>query len=120
MVKLVKALPSFPRVSNRRSMLYIENLNVFMRRVIDERMRGIYFPRNTVPMNTTEMARAIADALGTRLHLSRILGAAVFLTRPFIKKFRKAFGTLVYIGMGDEALYEDVIDNASSVKLSVL
>ncbi len=118
-VSIVRKLPVFPRVSNCRSMLYIENLNVFLRRVVDEGLRGIYFPRNTKPMNTTDMAKAMAQAMGKSLYTSRLLGFLTVLLRPFSKKISKAFGTLAYTDMGDEMLYEDVTDNAASVKQSV-
>lgn len=44
MVKLAKVLPFFPVVGNRRSMLYIENLAEFVRLMIENGERGVFFP----------------------------------------------------------------------------
>lgn len=60
MAKLAKMLPFFPVVGNRRSMLYIGNLAEFIRLMIENKERGIFFPQNKEYVDTGEMIREIA------------------------------------------------------------
>ena len=62
LAKLVKLLPCFPKVGNRRSMLYIENLTEFIRLLVENRDRGIFFPQNKEYVDTGEMIYEIAKA----------------------------------------------------------
>ena len=60
--KLALKLPVFPKSNNRRSMLYIGNLCEFVRRIIDENEKGIFFPQNAEYSNTSELVKWIAEA----------------------------------------------------------
>lgn len=57
---------------------------------------GIYFPQDDKYVQTSEMAREIAQNLNRKIYFSRILGFAVTMLKPFSRTVRKAFGTLVY------------------------
>ncbi|EGP5490170.1 NAD-dependent epimerase/dehydratase family protein, partial [Enterococcus faecium] len=45
LVKLANKLPVFPDVKNERSMLYIENLCSFIKLIVDNEEKGIFFPQ---------------------------------------------------------------------------
>ena len=60
LAKLAKLFPCFPKVGNRRSMLYIGNLAEFIRLLIENRDRGIFFPQNKEYVDTGEMICEIA------------------------------------------------------------
>ena len=60
LAKLAKLLPCFPKVGNRRSMLYIGNLAEFIRLLVENRDRGIFFPQNKEYVDTGEMICEIA------------------------------------------------------------
>lgn len=62
LAKLAKLLPCFPKVGNRRSMLYIGNLAEFIRLLVENRDRGIFFPQNKEYVDTGEMICEIAKA----------------------------------------------------------
>ena len=62
LAKLAKLLPCFPKVGNRRSMLYIGNLAEFIRLLIENRDKGIFFPQNKEYVDTGEMICEIAKA----------------------------------------------------------
>ena len=62
MVKLAKVLPFFPVVGNRRSMLYIENLAEFVRLMIENGERGVFFPQNREYVDTGKMIHLIAKS----------------------------------------------------------
>ncbi len=95
-IKLVKKLPVFPRVNNQRSMIHINNLNRFVTLCIDRQLSGVYLPQNKEYVNTTDMARKIATALGKKVYFSHLLGFAVKLLTPFLSIAKKGFGSLVY------------------------
>lgn len=95
-VKLVKLSPVFPQLRNARSMIYIANLCEFLKLCIDNNESGLFFPQNREYMQTSHMARTIAERLGKRVFFSRLAGLAVGLAIPFLPTARKAFGSLTY------------------------
>ena len=118
-LKLARALPVFPLVANRRSMIFIDNLCSFVKRVIDGREGGVFFPQNREYMQTTQMVQWLGEAMGKRIAPSRILGWLVRICMPFSKKLRKAFGTLVYEGCEAFGFSYCVSGNEESVKSSL-
>lgn len=95
-IKLVKSFPVFPKVNNRRSAIYVDNLSRFIKIMIDEEASGIFFPQDSEYFNTSDMAQKIADAIGRKIYMSRFLGFIVRILMPFSKKAGKAFGSLIY------------------------
>ena len=96
LAKLVLLTPVFPRVRNERSMLYIDCLCGFLRRLIESGEGGLYFPQNKEYVTTDELARQVAKAHGKRLWQPRGLG---WLLAPLSKRIPtvgKVFGTLTY------------------------
>lgn len=89
-------LKVFPYVKNERSMLYIENLCEFIRLMILNEESGLFFPQNAEYTNTSEMVKMIAAAHGRKLHLIHGFGWALKFMGLFMKKIRKAFGSLTY------------------------
>lgn len=84
----------FPDYNNQRSMIYIGNLCVFVKRIIDKEDAGLFFPQDSEYINTTDMVKNIA----------RINHKIIFTTKlfnPLIKNisiniFKKVFGSLIY------------------------
>lgn len=89
-------LPCFPAVSNRRSMLYVDNLNQLVRLLIEGGEGGIFCPQDRDFVNTSDMIRAIAQAQGKHLVLLPGLAWGMGLLRPFTGAVDKAFGSLCY------------------------
>ena len=98
-VKIVKKSPVFPKIKNQRSMIYIDNLNNFVRLCIDHELCGVYFPQNKEYVRTVDMARIIAAQLEKKRYFSVMLGWGVFILRPFVSVAKKGFGTLIYKDM---------------------
>ena len=118
-VSLVRKLPFFPRVENRRSMIYIDNLSSFVKMAIDRELSGVYFPQNREYMNTSQMAMGIAEGLGKKCRLSRLLGFGVKLLMPFVSMAKKGFGTLIYENTETLNFEYIVISAEDGVKKSV-
>lgn len=118
-VKLVKLSPVFPMLRNQRSMICIENLCEFLRLCIDNGWNGLFFPQNREYMQTSDMARTIAEALGRRVFFSRLAGFAVRLLIPFLPMAKKAFGSLIYQGTECHEYRYCIRDTAGSVADSI-
>lgn len=95
-IKIVKKSPVFPLVNNKRSMIYVDNLSSFVKLCIDKETSGIYRPQDLEYVNTTEMARLIANKLGKKLYCSYFLGGVVCVAGVFLPLCKKAFGNLIY------------------------
>lgn len=117
-IKLVKKLPFFPRVKNKRSMIYIDNLSAYVKCVIDSGYQGLLFPQNAEFGETTKMAKIIAKTLGKRLYASCLLGVGVKIF-SFVGTIKKAFGSLVYDIDEKNCKPETLVPFEDSIALSV-
>lgn len=89
-------LPAFPRVENRRSMLYIDNLAECIRLLIDDEAQGVFCPQNRELVNTGDLVRRIGQCRGRKILLIPGFTWALRLLRPFTGAVDKAFGSLCY------------------------
>jgi len=97
--KLVKAalkLPVFPDIDNERSMLHIDNLCEFVRLMIDNEERGIFFPQNKEYIKTSEMVKVIAETHGKKIRLTKVFNPVLKLLAYKVGFINKVFGNLVY------------------------
>ena len=94
--KFALKLPLFPKVSNVRSMLYIDNLCEFIRLMIDNEESGTFHPANAELSNTSEMVRLIADAHGKKIGLVGGFTWLLKIMSHFTGLVNKAFGNLTY------------------------
>lgn len=97
--KLVKAalkLPVFPDIDNERSMLHIDNLCEFVRLMIDNEERGIFFPQNKEYIKTSEMVKLIAETHGKKIRLTKAFNPILKLLAYKVGFINKVFGNLVY------------------------
>ena len=96
LAKLARKLPVFPKVNNRRSMLYVNNLMEFIRLMVVNGETGIFWPQNREYVNTTEMAQLIARVHGKKLLVIPGFGWALKLLSHVTGLVDKAFGNLSY------------------------
>ena len=98
LAKLAKKMPFFPDVANERSMLYVENLAEFVRRLVESGSGGIFFPQNSEYTGTSRMVKEIAASYGRQIRLWKILNPFVVLASKVPGKIgglvNKAFGSL--------------------------
>lgn len=116
--KLALLLPIFPQVSNERSMIYVDNLSEFIKKLIDNPSNGVFFPQNSEYVCTSKLVELIALNNGKKISLSKSLGKLLIFNQ--IKIINKIFGSLKYDT--HMSSYEDfsycIFDLKSSVKLS--
>lgn len=89
--------PIFPNYRNQRSMIYIGNLCEFVRNVIDEQKKGLFFPQNSEYVRTSEMVSLVAELNGRHIRMLRIFNWGISFCRMLkINIINKVFGDLTY------------------------
>lgn len=94
--KMVQKFPVFPKIDNKRSMLYVGNLAEFVRLMIENNESGIFWPCNREWSNTSELGKMIAECHGKKVSLIPGLGWILKIISHFTKYVNKAFGNLAY------------------------
>lgn len=94
LVGLALKTPIFPKVDNKRSMIYIDNLSEFVKQLIDNGSGGLFFPQNADYVNTSEMVRLIAEVHGKRVVMTKLFNPLLSLLN--LSTVNKVFGDLVY------------------------
>ena len=97
---LARSFSLFPKVKNERSMLYVENLCAFIRRLLESGEGGLFFPQNEQYVCTSALVRQIARCHGRRVLLAPGFGWLIRLLEKRVNAIDKLFGTLTY----DQAL----------------
>lgn len=86
--------PFFPKINNKRSMIYIYNLCHFVKEIIDDEKNGLFFPQNLTYVNTCSMVEKIAECNQKSIFLTELFNPIVKLINWNI--FKKVFGDLTY------------------------
>lgn len=92
--KIAIKSPLFPKITNERSMVYIGNLCEFIKSVIDQEKRGLFFPQNEVYINTSNMVEKISAEHNRKILFTPIFNLIIKLLPITIMK--KVFGNLTY------------------------
>jgi len=96
LARLARTIPVFPDFENKRSMLHIDNLCEFIRLMVDNRERGIFFPQNVEYVKTSEMVKLVAEVHGKRVRLIKVFNPVLKAMLSRIELVNKVFGNLVY------------------------
>ncbi|WP_105111165.1 NAD-dependent epimerase/dehydratase family protein [Streptococcus suis] len=114
--KLAQSILIFPKISNSRSMLHIDNLCEFILQVIKRKIEGVYFPQNSEYIATSDLVGKIAEAHHKKIYFTKLFN-------PIIRLFfgldtvKKVFGNLVYEKEMSRYDFEyQVIDFEESIK----
>ncbi len=94
--KIARKFSIFPYVSNKRSMIYVDNLSEFIRLLIDNDESGLFFPQNSEYSNTSDMVKAIATVHNKKVRIVKGFGWLIKFMGLFVNAINKAFGSLVY------------------------
>lgn len=111
--KVALKTPLFPTVDNKRSMIYIGNLNEFTQTIIDNECSGVFHPQNKEYMSTTLLVKLIAKENDKNVFFTRIFNPFIHIGTKYSKTLSKVFGTLVY----DQSLIEQNLSISSSVSI---
>ena len=114
LTKFALKSPIFPSLKNKRSMIFVDNLSEFVRRLIDRGEGGLYFPQNGEYVCTSEMVEYIAKYSGKRICLTGVFNSVIPRVKATV--LRKVFGDLYYDFL-DDAI--STVSFEESVRLSV-
>lgn len=93
--KLALKIPIFPNIQNQRSMIYIDNLSIFVKCLIDNSERGIYFPQNNEYICTSKMVDYIARVHNKHIYLTKVFNPLLKIINKN-NTINKVFGNLTY------------------------
>lgn len=93
---VAKKINVFPKVNNKRSMLYIDNLHCFVKVIIDNQLNGTFHPQNIVLVNTSLMVNEIAKFHSRNIYLIKGFDTLISKLSEHSKLLQKVFGTLFY------------------------
>ena len=91
-VKLALKVPFFPCYHNKKSMIYIDNLCEFIRKVIDTELDGVLTPQNKELVSTCDIIYEIAKVHGRKLPTSSIFNPFIWIAVKLSKKIRRGLG----------------------------
>lgn len=94
--KLAEKTPIFPKIENRRSMLYIGNLCELIRIAVEREWEGIICPQNREIVSTSELVRAIGEQKQKKIILMPGFSGILKLCSHFTGYVNKIFGSLEY------------------------
>jgi len=86
----------YPNVHNQRSMLYIDNLMVLVKGILDQKSRGIFLPQDEEYSDTLEMIKEIRKAHDKKTWVLNLVRPLLFLAGKRSYTMNKAFGNLCY------------------------
>lgn len=86
----------FPMIDNRRSVLNINKLCTFIKKVIDAQSGGLFFPQDQEYLTTSLLVKELASKNGRTVYLSSSLGKVILRFGKKIGVLQKIFGNLVY------------------------
>lgn len=104
--KLATKVPFFPKSSNERSMLYIDNMSEFLRLAIANQATGIFCPQNKEYVNTSVMVELIRKSYGKNGVTIPGFGWLLNILAGKMSLFAKVFGTLTY--EKEMSVYENI------------
>lgn len=86
----------FPRISNQRSMIYINHLAEAIHQVIKHQHYGIFHLANQTPVATFHIVQTVRQILGKKTYLTRIFNGFIHLASNVSFALRKLFKDFYY------------------------
>lgn len=117
LLKVAKKSPCCPLVSNKRSMIYIDNLCEFLKLVIENKRPGILYPQNSEYVSTVDIIKNAAKYFNHKIIFISLFNPLIKLLSKRLGVINKIFGTKVY----DMSLSPDIqkynkVDFDTSIK----
>ena len=98
LVNFAMKMPVFPKLENRQSMVYVDNLCELICLIIENNKGGIYYPQQECYIEVSKIVADIAKAVGNKMWQTRIFNPVLRLLSivPQLGFIHKAFGSIVY------------------------
>ena len=98
LVNFAKKMPVFPKLENKQSMVYVDNLCELIRLIIENNKGGIYYPQQECYIEISKIVADIAKSAGNKMWQTRIFNPVLRLLSkvPQLDFIYKVFGSIVY------------------------
>lgn len=96
LIKFAQRMPVFPDYQNKRSMIHVDRLAWFVKGLVDSGESGLILSQDEQYVCTCRMVKGIADSMGKKMVMLKVLNPAVSLAKRFTTAGKKAFGDLYY------------------------
>lgn len=93
---LAKVWNIYPDIENCRSILYVNNLCEFIRLLIDDNAKGIFYPQNNEYVKTLDIIQEIATINKKKVYTTKIFNPIIFLLMKKFAILDKIYGNLAY------------------------
>lgn len=94
--KIAKLLPVFPEYENQRSMLHVDNLSEFIKKLVDNNESGLFFPQNAEYVKTSDLVKEISTVHNKKIFMVKTFNPLIKVLIKRINIINKVFGNLVY------------------------
>lgn len=94
--KLAKKTPVFPKINNKRSLIFIDHLSDLVKYLIENRKSGLFLVKNPEDVDTLNMVNKIALNNNKKIYYSILLGKLVEIFGNNFTMTRKMFGNIYY------------------------
>ena len=96
LVTMAQKLPLFPKIDNKRSMIYIGNLAECIAELISAEAKGIFLPQEEHYICTSELVKLIAETSGKKIWLTKLFNPIIKGPLKNNNYVIKAFGDCYY------------------------
>ena len=96
LLKLSKTTPIFPKIDNKRGMIYIKNLCELVRQIIMQNRKGLFYPQNRELISTSQLVYMLAREQGKKVWLVPGTTWIWKVLSPMTGYVNKIFGNLYY------------------------
>ena len=116
--KLASKTPIFPKIKNKRSMLFIDNLCNAIHHLINNQKSGIFFPQNKDYSCTSDIVLYFAKTSNHNIWFTKLFNPVIYLIRKRITVINKLFSDSYYdISLSNEILEYLPITLNESIKI---
>ena len=99
--KLALKWPIWPYYKNQRSMLYIDNLSMFIKHVIESKASGVCHPQNQAPSNTLTLIKLIRKKHGKKTWVIKGFSPIIKGLKKVSQSVNKMFGDYLIVSQKD-------------------
>ena len=117
LVNFAKKTIIFPQYNNKRSLLFIENLAIYIRILIDNPLTGIFFPKNHETLSTSEIVKIISSIKNRHIWFTKLFNPLISLFKRTSSIINKIFGDYYYEIEEQDLKGVDLIDTKSSIEM---
>ncbi|MET4654176.1 nucleoside-diphosphate-sugar epimerase [Exiguobacterium sp. PvP048] len=119
-IKLAKITPVFIDLNNKRSMIYIDNLNCLIEQIIINKSSGVFYPQNTEYVSTKQIIEVAARYNGRKIYFTSSFNFLIRLASKKINIINKIFGNKIYNKNLSKSNEYQVCDFETSIQKSIV